>query len=143
MRISDWSSDVCSSDLRRRRSAHPDQRGRHPPARCGRGWPCLPSYRLPTISRLQITHNVAFCNRIDVNGNRRCDTAALPLSQYCHRGVIQSSSPPPPGKGGVLCVRSPSFPIDSRSEEHTSELQSLLRIPYAVFGLKKKKTIDN
>src|SRR3546814_1085047 len=27
---------------------------------------------------------------------------------------------------------------DDRSEEHTSELQSLMRIPYAVFGLKKK-----
>src|SRR3546814_6022724 len=31
---------------------------------------------------------------------------------------------------------------DSRSEEHTSELQSLMRISYAVFGLKKKKTIE-
>src|SRR3546814_11897141 len=33
-----------------------------------------------------------------------------------------------------------SFPIDhKRSEEHTSELQSLMRISYAVFCLKKKK----
>src|SRR3546814_9967658 len=31
--------------------------------------------------------------------------------------------------------------IDSRSEEHTSELQSLMRISYAVFCLKKKKII--
>src|SRR3546814_9504482 len=30
-----------------------------------------------------------------------------------------------------------------RSEEHTSELQSLMRISYAVFCLKKKKTIQN
>src|SRR3546814_9508010 len=30
--------------------------------------------------------------------------------------------------------------IDLRSEEHTSELQSLMRISYAVFCLKKKKT---
>src|SRR3546814_4395409 len=30
-----------------------------------------------------------------------------------------------------------------RSEEHTSELQSLMRISYAVFCLKKKKTNDN
>src|SRR3546814_2818524 len=29
-------------------------------------------------------------------------------------------------------------PYDRRSEEHTSELQSLMRISYAVFGLKKK-----
>src|SRR3546814_5656985 len=32
------------------------------------------------------------------------------------------------------------FPKDQRSEEHTSELQSLMRISYAVFCLKKKKT---
>src|SRR3546814_5486921 len=31
----------------------------------------------------------------------------------------------------------------SRSEEHTSELQSLMRISYAVFCLKKKKTMIN
>src|SRR3546814_14580437 len=31
------------------------------------------------------------------------------------------------------------FHIDGRSEEHTSELQSLMRISYAVFCLKKKK----
>src|SRR3546814_8657364 len=30
--------------------------------------------------------------------------------------------------------------VDPRSEEHTSELQSLMRISYAVFCLKKKKT---
>src|SRR3546814_4604446 len=32
--------------------------------------------------------------------------------------------------------------IQARSEEHTSELQSLMRISYAVFCLTKKKTID-
>src|SRR3546814_5205425 len=32
--------------------------------------------------------------------------------------------------------------IDARSEEHTSELQSLMRISYAVFCLKKKKQIN-
>src|SRR3546814_9967599 len=32
-----------------------------------------------------------------------------------------------------------TFAADSRSEEHTSELQSLMRISYAVFCLKKKK----
>src|SRR3546814_1843986 len=34
-------------------------------------------------------------------------------------------------------------PADSRSEEHTSELQSLMRISYAVFSLKKKKKTDD
>src|SRR3546814_4245567 len=35
----------------------------------------------------------------------------------------------------------PTFAEAARSEEHTSELQSLMRISYAVFCLKKKKTI--
>src|SRR3546814_6696778 len=34
-----------------------------------------------------------------------------------------------------------SEPVDERSEEHTSELQSLMRISYAVFCLKKKKKL--
>src|SRR3546814_14892611 len=35
-----------------------------------------------------------------------------------------------------------TFFLQDRSEEHTSELQSLMRISYAVFCLKKKKTKD-
>src|SRR3546814_9000255 len=41
-----------------------------------------------------------------------------------------------------LCLEPPKHTLDfdgSRSEEHTSELQSLMRISYAVFCLKKKK----
>src|SRR3546814_5986991 len=41
-----------------------------------------------------------------------------------------------------MCVRSAHLEVNSivaRSEEHTSELQSLMRISYAVFCLKKKK----
>src|SRR3546814_2597797 len=37
--------------------------------------------------------------------------------------------------------RRPVIPTGRRSEEHTSELQSLMRISYAVFCLKKKKNI--
>src|SRR3546814_9612972 len=37
-------------------------------------------------------------------------------------------------------ARVPPLPIRVRSEEHTSELQSLMRISYAVFCLKKKKS---
>src|SRR3546814_3638944 len=37
------------------------------------------------------------------------------------------------------CADLPIAPTNSRSEEHTSELQSLMRISYAVFCLKKKK----
>src|SRR3546814_5534789 len=52
------------------------------------------------------------------------------------------------GKDGVQLIRGetmleqPSFAVmvaDTRSEEHTSELQSLMRNSYAVFCLKKKK----
>src|SRR3546814_9143446 len=40
-----------------------------------------------------------------------------------------------PAIGGIVGAR------DHRSEEHTSELQSLMRISYAVFCLKKKKNV--
>src|SRR3546814_10522340 len=45
------------------------------------------------------------------------------------------------GGRDMLCCRSHRALLESRrSEEHTSELQSLMRISYAVFCLKKKKT---
>src|SRR3546814_7629627 len=46
------------------------------------------------------------------------------------------------GSGGVhrACVPGARRPDPARSEEHTSELQSLMRISYAVFCLKKKNT---
>src|SRR3546814_1171475 len=46
-------------------------------------------------------------------------------------GIVAASEP---GRGAVLTNR----PVE-RSEEHTSELQSLMRSSYAVFCLKKKK----
>src|SRR3546814_1987903 len=51
------------------------------------------------------------------------------------RGLLFVKGSVPGSKGGWLLVR------DARSEEHTSELQSLMRISYAVFCLKKKNTI--
>src|SRR3546814_5522067 len=58
-----------------------------------------------------------------VCGPRRCSGGARP-----RHGVLR-------GEGGMT-----QFPLqdDTRSEEHTSELQSLMRISYAVFCLKKK-----
>src|SRR3546814_2974898 len=41
---------------------------------------------------------------------------------------------------GVIWVAVPPIARAARSEEHTSELQSLMRISYAVFCLKKKKS---
>src|SRR3546814_6694763 len=94
MRISDWSSDVCSSDLGGRR---PPRRGagRRSPRRFGRA---------------------------SSAGGRR----------PAGRG--------PSCRGAAGSRRSGGRP--SRSEEHTSELQSLMRISYAVFCLKKKKQYD-
>src|SRR3546814_7176075 len=40
-------------------------------------------------------------------------------------------------------IRRAQQPVGDRSEEHTSELQSLMRISYAVFCLKQKKTQNN
>src|SRR3546814_4783932 len=43
---------------------------------------------------------------------------------------------------GLLPLNQSSIIAGARSEEHTSELQSLMRISYAVFCLKKKKITD-
>src|SRR3546814_9239322 len=51
-------------------------------------------------------------------------------------GALQAHEAKPEDKYPKLVLRSD----DDRSEEHTSELQSLMRISYAVFCLKKKKT---
>src|SRR3546814_8249251 len=45
--------------------------------------------------------------------------------------------------GNEAAIRAAHFPRQHRSEEHTSELQSLMRISSAVFCLKKKKTTHN
>src|SRR3546814_9497537 len=44
-----------------------------------------------------------------------------------------------PGFKNMKVLLHPDTSLESRSEEHTSELQSLMRISYAVFCLKKKK----
>src|SRR3546814_5120861 len=62
---------------------------------------------------------------------------------------IRKNSKPPsnaPTPSARRCAASssppPAQPRRNRSEEHTSELQSLMRISYAVFCLKKKKNSD-
>src|SRR3546814_17492146 len=54
------------------------------------------------------------------------------------RGLASRRTPWTPGTG-PWCIRQPRIRNAERSEEHTSELQSLMRISYAVFCLKKKK----
>src|SRR3546814_5954466 len=55
-----------------------------------------------------------------------------------HASSSSSSAGAPPTKCGTP-RSTPWKPISGRSEEHTSELQSLMRISYAVFCLKNKK----
>src|SRR3546814_10114460 len=55
------------------------------------------------------------------------------------RTRTREKSRPPWGHGG----RDARAAGEKRSEEHTSELQSLMRNSYAVFCLKKKKTVDD
>src|SRR3546814_8113999 len=104
MRISDWSSDVCSSDLRRWSLGAGTAPGDRPRAR-----PELFSFR----------HHGGAAQLSAVSARRD--------------GKARGSSAGAEAWPGRGCQ------ARQRSEEHTSELQSLMRISYAVFCLKKKK----
>src|SRR3546814_4532233 len=65
------------------------------------------------------------------------------LKLRSQRGVGTIASiclPQPMGESSQIAESEAQPSNDKRSEEHTSELQSLMRISYAVFCLKKKKT---
>src|SRR3546814_5530260 len=53
--------------------------------------------------------------------------------------AVSTSAITTSGTSFSIVRRSPSQTANPRSEEHTSEIQSLMRISYAVFFLKKKK----
>src|SRR3546814_8095239 len=72
---------------------------------------------------------------------RRCSRVLWPVSweQWTLIGHFTGSRTGiPPMAVARRCPMRPPIPI-TRSEEHTSELKSLMRISYAVFCLKKKK----
>src|SRR3546814_5302195 len=117
MRISDWSSDVCSSDLRRGRRAA--RGGTAPPAPRDR----LGAWNIGRCRKMRLVHQPGFLHRDAGPGTG--DPRRL-----CRRRTRLS---------GTRLVDAASL----RSEEHTSELQSLMRISYAVFCLKKKTYIHN
>src|SRR3546814_3803268 len=121
MRISDWSSDVCSSDL--------------PAADEGTG---IGARRLRDRTRhadqLRRIRRPGF--RTGVRGDHRALRAGRyrqPPRQFpsARLGRVAPALLGLPDPGDLL--------RQVRSEEHTSELQSLMRISYAVFCLKKNK----
>src|SRR3546814_9234721 len=78
-----------------------------------------------------------------MNGNLE----ALNMAAGMMYGDVHAISAPPPKLkkdrkklDAAKAIERPKMNWMSRSEEHTSELQSLMRISYAVFCLKKKKT---
>src|SRR3546814_4746852 len=56
---------------------------------------------------------------------------------------VEPDAPPVTPMPAATVIQSQPGPDGSRSEEHTSELQSLMRLSYAVFCLKKKKPKHN
>src|SRR3546814_7255728 len=117
MRISDWSSDVCSSDLK---LLIVDELGYLPfETNAAHLFFQLVSRRYERGSML-VTSNRSVGEWGSVFGDAVVATAILDrLLHHSH----------------VITIR--------RSEEHTSELQSLMRISYAVFCLKKKTNYSN
>src|SRR3546814_5851035 len=118
MRISDWSSDVCSSDLDLG-SAHPQR----PAVGQLHGRP-------PRAHQLDLPGLVAGAAQQQGLGLgvERGRQHRLALARYVVVEQLQSRHPV------GLRLHAPSV----RSEEHTSELQALMRNSYGVFCLKKK-----
>src|SRR3546814_1288034 len=69
--------------------------------------------------------------------------AALGELRFVQRRTFDRQAPTRRRDKPHRCRQRSSFHLADRSEEHTSELQSLMRISYAVFCLKKKKIVIN
>src|SRR3546814_2182933 len=110
MRISDWSSDVCSSDLQ---AAEHARRGQADVARILRCAERLPLGVFDGVEDLgQVARTGQFGEVVEAHQLRRGRRQERRVRRRGH--------------------------VRDRSEEHTSELQSLMSISYAVFCLKKK-----
>src|SRR3546814_1772651 len=115
MRISDWSSDVCSSDLVGAPPPMPPSAPQQ--TREERRFARYDRNRDDIITRTEMlsSRTKAF-RKLDMDGNN-----LLSFEEWAVKTSDRFAG------------------ADARSEEHTSELQSLMRISYAVFCLKKKK----
>src|SRR3546814_4138108 len=125
MRSSDWSSAVCSSDLRCAQAAQERPAQKRRQQRRSNQCPSPTGEDLKKIEgRSSLAGKPPFPSPTSSKTYWACGAAAL-----------ASSGRPP--SCVTICLYA------SRSEEHTSELQSLMRISYAVFCLKKKKKLHN
>src|SRR3546814_3654199 len=106
MRISDWSSDVCSSDL--------------------------PDFSQATDTQRERMQRLGYATNIFPHLLKRED---IEIQLYRSLEIDVNSLNP----ASLLVAEKKQV----RSEEHTSELQSLMRISYAVFCLKKQKQIKH
>src|SRR3546814_1279386 len=137
MRISDWSSDVCSSDRCAMAAEHLLQRVRHLADR-GAGTGRVDRKR-KQVARAVGGRLGQGVERLAAGILVACRADALqPLDLLLeHGGVVDIEDI------DRVLFRRPVLVDADRSEEHTSELQSLMRISYAVFCLKTKKQKQN
>src|SRR3546814_8155693 len=144
MRISDWSSDVCSSDL----GAHMGHGGKV----CGEhlrcpfhhweynteGW-CknIPYAKVtpPIVKKQAILRTLPMVEKYGMMWAWYHPLCEAPNWELPYIPEIEDAT-------GYTGSRRGSWTADTRSEEHTSELQSLMRISYAVFCLKQKKATN-
>src|SRR3546814_7592941 len=118
MRISDWSSDVCSSDLHLLLGIDPTELGGAPFALAANSgitlWASQLDLRFHPNARVYVLPCIA--------GHVGADTAGVILSESPHKTDKMTL---------VVDVGTNAEIVLGRSEEHTSELQSLMRLSYA------------
>src|SRR3546814_10120096 len=131
MRISDWSSDVCSSDLI---SIAPGVR-----QNLGIRTVEVERGRLP--GAISVPGTISWDLRLEKVVSARVDAIVERVFVKAPYERVQAGE-------SLASILAPAWSPalaeaqalrDARSEEHTSELQALMRISYAVFGLQKKK----
>src|SRR3546814_8236138 len=145
MRISDWISDVCSSDLRALEQRHRGTEQIIVPGGERFTRPLLQALA-PVACRCctgRSDHCSHFDGRCARDGHRRrryCGAIQRDLLGQLWRQILRMHVLPrrhdrQPATN-ILELANIAWPGEPRSEEHTSELQSLMRISYAGFCLK-------
>src|SRR3546814_10336790 len=138
MRISDWSSDVCSADLLARLEGARDTLDTTPIIDPRRRW----RVAWPNASTILHRLDVATGGKGAAGACQYGDTDRIIRFHILDRrnqvvAILDAADRVQPCRA-VECQDGDAIPPFDRSEEHTSELQSLMRISYAVFCLKKK-----